>query len=67
MFSFYLFPFNFYEFLNVKNKKLAKIYAKKNDAVKRYIFSGKDFVIPKDIFMKDILKLFEDFINASSF
>lgn len=62
MFSFYLFPFNFHEFLNTKDKRMAKIYIKRNDAIKKYVFLGKEFATPKDIFVKDILKLFEEFI-----
>lgn len=62
VFSFYLFPFNFHEFLNAKDSRMAGIYAKRNGMIRNFIFSGRDFTVPRDAFARDILVLFEDFI-----
>ncbi|MEM4680612.1 MAG: ATP-binding protein [Nanopusillaceae archaeon] len=62
MLSFELFPLNFYEFLNVKDKGLAKIFLERNKMIKNLI-QGKEFELPKDeVFTKDFLELFEEYV-----
>ncbi|MFH1695894.1 MAG: ATP-binding protein [Candidatus Micrarchaeota archaeon] len=62
VFYFTLFPFSFGEFINAKNRMLGKIYNEKNKAVVDYILKGKNLDLEKDIFLKDILKLFEEYM-----
>lgn len=68
MFSFELFPLNFYEFLLAKDKRTAKIYMEKNLLVKRLLFEGKNFEIPKDdIFTDELLKFLDDFLSFGGY
>jgi hypothetical protein len=68
VFSFELLPFNFYEFLNVKDKGLLKIYSEKNKLIKELILKGKNFDIPKDdIFIKDLLALLKEFLTFGGY
>lgn len=62
VFSFNLLPFSFYEFLSAKEQRIARIYKEKNDAVRQFLFKGKGFKTGEDIFVKDVLKYFDDFI-----
>jgi len=68
VFSFELLPFNFYEFLNTKNKSLLKIYFEKNNLIKNLVLKEKDFEIPKnDIFLKDIQSYFNEFLKFGGY
>ncbi len=62
VFSFYLFPLSFYEFIGAKNERLARIYRKKNEAVVNFLFKNKNFKVERDIFLSDLLKLFNEFV-----
>jgi hypothetical protein len=63
LFSFELLPLNFFEFLNAKDKKLAKIFLEKNEKIANFITKGEDFEIPeKDIFVDEFLKYLEEFL-----
>jgi len=63
MFSFELLPFNFYEFLNARDKRFARIYRARNRLVKNLILSGTDFALrEEDIFLDDLLKFLSEFI-----
>jgi predicted AAA+ superfamily ATPase len=63
LFSFELLPFNFFEFLNAKDKRIARIFAEKNEKIKQLILNEKDFEIPKeDIFVNEILRYFEKYV-----
>jgi len=61
VFSFHLFPFNLHEFLNAKDKRIAKVRKEKSDALKNFILEGKEFKFGKDIFLGDVLKFFEEY------
>jgi len=67
LFSFELFPFSFYEFLLVKNKRMAKIYMEKHSIIKQFLLESKDFKITKDIFINDILKLLNQYLTFGSY
>ena len=68
VFSFELLPFNFYEFLNAKDKSLLKIYSEKNKLIKELILKGKNFDIPKDdIFIKDLLNALKEFLTFGGY
>jgi len=63
LFSFELMPFNFYEFLNARDKRLARVFLEKHKQVREFIFEGKDLEIPStDIFSGDLLRCWEDFM-----
>jgi hypothetical protein len=63
LFSFELLPFNFFEFLNAKDKRLAKIFLERNESIIKFITDGKDFEIPrKDIFLDELLNHLNDFL-----
>ncbi|HEX55083.1 MAG TPA: ATP-binding protein [Candidatus Altiarchaeales archaeon] len=62
-FSFELMPFSFYEFLKAKDERMARIFLEKNNEVKKFILEGKNFEFPSpDIFVKDLLKYWEEFL-----
>lgn len=54
MFSFDLLPFTFYEFLNARDKRFARIYKERNTLVQNLLY-GHDFVMNGDIFVDDLL------------
>ncbi len=63
LFSFELFPFNFYEFLNVKDKNLAAIYQKRKQGITELLLTNKDFEIPlNDIVLKELLTYFDEYL-----
>jgi len=63
LFSFELLPLNFYEFLNAKDKGLAKVFSEQHKLIENFVLKGEDFEIPKnDVFIKDLLRYFEEFI-----
>ncbi len=63
LFSFELMPFNFHEFLNARDKRLARVFLEKHKQVKEFMFEGKDLEIPStDIFTGDLLRCWEDFM-----
>ncbi|MBI2675949.1 MAG: ATP-binding protein [Candidatus Aenigmarchaeota archaeon] len=62
VFYFALYPFSFGEFVNAKDEKLAQIYRNRNKAIADYILTEKDPPLESDIFLKEILKLFEEYM-----
>ncbi|MFH1347757.1 MAG: ATP-binding protein [Candidatus Margulisiibacteriota bacterium] len=62
--TFHLYPFNFGEFLNVKDKRLAKLYHQGNEMVLKWIFKGggKNKIRKgADPFSEEMLKLMEEY------
>nr|CBH38792.1 conserved hypothetical protein [uncultured archaeon] len=66
MFSFDLLPFNFYEFLKARDKRFARIYKERNTMVRNLLY-GHDFVMNGDIFVDDLLKFLDEFINYGGY
>jgi len=62
MFSFYLYPFSFEESVKAIDERLARLYKERNDIVKDFIQSGKEFKIKEDIFLKDFEKIFNEYV-----
>jgi len=63
MFSFELFPFNFYEYISFRDKALSRIYEKENKKIIDFIFHGEDFELKdNDIFVKELLKELEEYL-----
>ncbi|MFW6196013.1 MAG: ATP-binding protein [Thermoplasmatota archaeon] len=67
MFSTHLYPFSFWEFLNVKNKRLSRIYSKRNEDVWRFLKEGDEFDIKEGIFLSEFQKPFEEFLRYGSY
>jgi predicted AAA+ superfamily ATPase len=61
MFSFYLYQFNFEEFIKAKSDQLSYIYEERKNKVIDFILNGKDFKFTEDIFQEDFRKLFEEY------
>lgn len=61
LFSFELLPFNFYEFLNARDKRFARIYKARNSLVSN-LLKGQDFSMEEDIFIVDLLKFLNEFV-----
>ncbi|MBI4163606.1 MAG: AAA family ATPase, partial [Candidatus Aenigmarchaeota archaeon] len=59
VFSFTLYPFDFGEFLEAKDKRLSQIYKEKNKLLRDFLVEGKPFAVKEDIFVNEVLKLFE--------
>jgi predicted AAA+ superfamily ATPase len=63
IFYFDLLNLSFFEFLNFKNKGIAKYYREVNGEVKKSIFEGGGApLIEKDIFVKDLLRYLEEYL-----
>jgi hypothetical protein len=62
LFSFELLPFNFYEFLLTKDRKIAKVYRERSLHLRELVLQGKDFKIKKDIFLPDLLRFLDEFL-----
>jgi len=60
-FSFYLFPLNFTEFINIRNSQLANVFREKNKIVADFIFHDHDYETKDDIFISDFLKYYEEY------
>lgn len=67
MFSFHLYPFSFEEFLKAKNKRLARVYRKKNRAVNGFILEDGVFEVKEDIFLSEFQKLFNEFTRFGAY
>ncbi len=67
MFSTELYPFSFWEFLNVKEKRLARIYEKKNVRVMDFIRQGTELDVEEDPFVSDFQDFFKEFILYGSY
>jgi hypothetical protein len=66
VFFFELFPFSFHEFLVAKNPRLARIYEEKNRAVREFMLGNED-KIEKDIFLKELLPLFGEYVTFGGY
>lgn len=63
LFSFELFPFNFYEFLNVKDENLAAIYQTRKKSVIDFLLGNSDLKIKTDdIFLKEFLRYLDEYL-----
>ena len=63
VFSFYLYPLNFGEFIKVKSRQLNNVYQEKSEWVRDFVAKGKNFATPKeDIFSADFERYFEEYV-----
>lgn len=63
MLNFYLYPFNFHEYLKAHNERLEKIYAENNERVADFLLKGKSFKIKRgqDLFYEEFVPEYERF------
>lgn len=63
MLNFYLYPFNFREYLRAHNGRLEKIYTENNDKVTDYLFNGKQIKIKsgQDLWHEEFIQEYEKF------
>lgn len=63
MLNFFLYPFNFREYLRAHNERLEGIYSENNDKVISYLLKGKSFKIKngQDLFYEEFIKRYEQF------
>ncbi|MGB3346079.1 MAG: AAA family ATPase [Candidatus Humimicrobiia bacterium] len=61
--SFYLYPFNFKEYLRANNKRLERIYTQHNNQIVEWLFQEKEFEVKrgKDIFEEEFIQEYERF------
>jgi len=61
MFSFYLFELSFAEFIRVKSSQLNNVYLEREEKLREFFSTGKNFRLGKDIFHSDFKKYFEEY------
>jgi len=61
--TFCLYPFNFGEFLRVKNQRIEKIYRQNNEQINKWLFEEENIKIKKgeDVFGEEVIKQYEEF------
>ena len=62
VFSFHLFQFSFWEYLQIKPKNIQNVYEESSNKIDNFLKEGKGFSIKEDIFAKDFIRCFEDFL-----
>lgn len=62
VFSFQLFQLSFAEFIKTRSMQLFNAYIDKTELINGFITDGKDFKIQQDIFKKDFLSLFDEYV-----
>ncbi len=62
IFYFTLYPFSFGEFVSARDEMLGKVYEEKNRAIIDFIIKNKGFHVKNDVFLKQISKLFEEYV-----
>ncbi len=67
VFSFYLFPFCLEEFLETKESNLYNIYRENTEILRKFIIEGKDFEVKEEIFEKDFLRYFEEYVGFGGY
>ena len=67
VFSFYLFPFCLEEFLETKEPNLYHVYRENNEILREFIIEGKDFKVKEEIFEKDFLRYFEEYVRFGGY
>lgn len=67
VFSFYLYPFDFSEYLQTKPKNIQNVYAEASKKIGDFLKKTKIFKIKQDIFAKDLIRYFEDFVISGGY
>lgn len=66
MFSFNLYPLSFSEFLRFKDTRLYRVFKEFRHQVQKFL-EAKLSIIPEDIFIKEILPLFEEYCQFGGY
>lgn len=61
LFSFTLYPFSFGEFVEARDKRLARIYDQRHRRLNDFLIQGKPMTIADDIFLKELSALFAEY------
>ncbi|ODS36688.1 MAG: hypothetical protein A7316_09925 [Candidatus Altiarchaeales archaeon WOR_SM1_86-2] len=67
VFEFNLYPFSFKEFLNAKDKRLARIHNERNEKFKNLIFNSINPGIDEEIFTGDFKNLFAEYVTYGGY
>lgn len=67
LFSFNLYPFSFWEFLNVRDKRLRKVYADRYEQVKDFIGQGGEIKREEDLFFQELNQHLSDYLRYGSY
>jgi len=67
VFLFDLFQFSFGEFLETKKRNIYNHYRGNSDILKDFIEQGKDFEDRDDIFVKDFIRYFEEYVRFGGY
>ncbi len=67
VFSFYLYQFNFSEYLQTKPKNIQNVYEEASKKIDGFLKKTKIFKIKQDIFAKDLIRYFEDFVISGGY
>lgn len=67
VFEFNLYPFSFKEFLNVKDKRLARIHNDRNKKFKNLILNDKEINIETEIFTNEFKNLLGEYITYGGY
>ncbi len=62
--NFFLYPFNFREYLRARNERLERVYAENNTEVLKYLIKGRQIKKKRgqDILYEELLKEYEEFV-----
>ncbi|MGM0405692.1 MAG: ATP-binding protein [Thermoplasmatota archaeon] len=67
MFSSHLYPFSFWEFLNVRDKRLARLYSKKNKELWGFLREGSSLDVGGDVFVSEFSAPFEEYLRYGAY
>jgi len=67
VFSFYLYQFTFSEYLQTKPKNIQNVYEEASGGIDDFLKKTKIFEVKQDIFAKDLIRYFEDFVISGGY
>ena len=66
VFFFELLPFSFHEFLVAKNRRLARVHGKKNEAIRNFLLRG-EVELEEDIFVGEFQPLLHEYLTFGGY
>jgi hypothetical protein len=67
VFEFNLYPFSFKEFLNARDKRLAKIHDDRTEKFKGLILEGRELELDEEIFTSDFKNLLDEYVTYGGY
>lgn len=67
VFFFELLPLSFHEFLVAKDKRLGKLYERKNRVIKEFLLQGRRAGLEEDIFIKEFQPFFHEYLTFGGY